>query len=234
MANLATWAIHLLTASGAALALVAALGTVHGEWQLVFAALGGAFIVDGIDGPLARALGVKERLPWFDGAALDFVVDYSTYVFVPALVVANGNLLPQPLAAVAGIVIAVVGALYFADKRMKTADNGFRGFPAVWNAVVYLLMIYRPAEAVTVAIIAAFAVTTFAPVEFVHPVRVRRFRVLTLLVTGAWAVLAILALTSNLDPVLPIKVALAVTSIYLALIGMILQATRKRAPGRTA
>ena len=72
------------------------------------------------------------------------------------------------------MVVAVVGALYFADKRMKTADLGFRGFPAVWNTVVFVLMIYRPPEVLTLAIIAVFAVLTFSPVEFVHPVRVKR------------------------------------------------------------
>lgn len=228
MSVLVAWAVHLLTASGAALALVAALAAAKGEWQLVFGLLGLAFIVDGIDGPLARAFGIKSSLPWFDGAALDFVVDYSAYVFVPALVVANAGLLPQPFAAVGGVAIAVAGALYFADTRMKTADNGFRGFPAVWNAVVYLLMIFQPPPLLTAAIIAALAALTFAPVEFIHPVRVVRLRTLTLAVTVVWGVLAIVALLENLDPGPLVKVALAAASIYLAAIGMVLQAMRAR------
>lgn len=232
MSNVPAWAVHLFTASGAALALVAALAVGEAAWQVVFVCLGAALIVDGLDGSLARALRVKERLPWFDGSALDFVVDYSTYVFVPALVLASGELVSAPYAQIAGIVVAVVGGLYFADKRMKTAEQNFRGFPALWNVVVYLLMVYRPAEAVTVAIVAALAVMTFAPVEFVHPIRVVRWRPLTIGVTIAWAILAIVALWDDLNPGLPTKAGLAAASLYLATVGMIMQATRPR--GQTA
>jgi len=228
MSTYLVWAVHLLTAAGGALALVAALAAGRGEWQLVFFALGLALVIDGVDGTLARGLRVKERLPWFDGSALDFVVDYSTYVFVPALVLASSGLLAEPFATGAGIVVAVVGALYFADTRMKTPDQSFRGFPAVWNTVIFQLMIYRPPEIVTLLVIGAFAVMTFAPVEFVHPVRVVRLRPLTLLITLVWAVLAVVALADNLDPPFALKLVFGAASLYLALIGIVLQLTRGR------
>src|SRR5689334_21054528 len=136
MSKLVAWAVHLLTASGAALAFLAASAAARGAWTTVFLCLGVALLVDGIDGPLARRLHVKERIPWFDGAALDFVVDYGNYVFVPAIVLGSNGLMSQPLATATGIVVAVVGALYFADKRMKTPDQAFRGFPAVWNGLI--------------------------------------------------------------------------------------------------
>jgi phosphatidylcholine synthase len=180
MEKLIVWAVHLLTASGAALAFLAAVAAARGAWPLVFLCLGIAFIVDGVDGPLARRARVKDRLPWFDGASLDFVIDYTTYVFIPAIVIANGGLISEPFATIAGVIVAVVGALYFADTRMKTAEDAFRGFPAVWNAVAYLLMIYKPPEVLTFGLIVLFAVLTFTPVEFVHPVRVKRLRPLTL------------------------------------------------------
>jgi phosphatidylcholine synthase len=227
MPQLTVWAVHLLTASGAGLALVAAVAAASHSWQIVFLCLGIAFIIDGIDGPLARWAHVKERLPWFDGSALDFVIDYTNYVFIPAYVVAESGLISEPLASICGIVIAVVGALYFADKRMKTAENGFRGFPAVWNAVVYLLMIYRPGEVVTVVAVVLFAVLTFLPAEFVHPVRVVRLRPLTLAVTLAWAVLSILALASDLQPGPVVGVAFLAASAYLGVIGVVLQLTRR-------
>lgn len=227
MPQLTVWAVHLLTASGAGLALVAAVAAANDSWQVVFLCLGIAFVIDGVDGPLARWARVKERLPWFDGSALDFVVDYTNYVFIPAYVVAESGLISEPLASICGIVIAVVGALYFADKRMKTAENGFRGFPAVWNAVVYLLMIYRPGEFVTVAVVALFAVATFLPLEFVHPVRVVRLRSLTLAVTLAWAVLSFLALVAGLQPGPGIGLAFLAASAYLGLVGIVLQLTRR-------
>lgn len=226
MNNLGVWAVHLLTASGAAIALAAAIAASASQWQLVFLLLGIAMIVDGIDGPLARRLDVKGRVPWFDGATLDLVVDYSTYVLIPAFVLAESELLSQPYATVAAVVVAVVGAFYFADTRMKTADAAFRGFPAVWNAVVYQLMVYKLPEPLTLVIIAGLAVLSFTPVEFVHPVRVKRWRPLTLAMAALWGILALVALYYNLDPGPVVVVSFAVVSFYFAVVGAILQFTR--------
>jgi phosphatidylcholine synthase len=227
MSYLPVWAVHLFTASGAALAIVAALAAGNGDWQLVFLCLGIALIVDGVDGSFARALNVKERLPWFDGGILDFVIDYTTYVFVPALVMMRAGLMPPLLGEIAGVLVAVVGALYFADTRMKTDDNAFRGFPAIWNIVAYLLLIYRPDAAVSFGIIAVLSVLTFVPIEFIHPLRVVRWRPLTIAVTILWGVLAIVALWENLDPGMAVKVAFAAASLYLAAIGIVIQALRR-------
>ena len=229
MEKIGAFAIHLLTASGAALALAAALGAARGQWRFVFLCLGIALIVDAIDGPLARRFNIKDRLPWFDGSALDFVVDYSTYVFVPAFVLATSSLLSDPYDLVAGVVVAVVGALFFADRRMKTESQAFRGFPAVWNGVVFVLMVFAPPEWVTLAVIGVCAVVTFAPVEFVHPVRVVALRPLTLAVTALWSILAIIALAEHLDPAPGVKIALLLATVYLAGIGAVLQFRRGHA-----
>jgi phosphatidylcholine synthase len=225
--NVNVWAVHLLTSSGAALSFAAAIAAEHKQWQLVFLFLGIAMIVDGIDGPIARWLDVTKRLPWFDGAILDLVVDYTTYVLIPALVLAESGLLTEPyIAAIAGIVVVVVGALYFADKRMKTEESAFRGFPAVWNAVVFQLMVYKFPERITLLVVAAFAVLTFLPVEFVHPVRVKRLRGLTLTMAALWGVLAVVSLAENLDPGPVVVTLFALCSLYFALIGVFLQVTQ--------
>jgi phosphatidylcholine synthase len=221
------WAVHLLTVSGAGLALVAAVAAARGAWQTAFLCLGIAFIVDGLDGPLARRARVGERIPWFDGSALDFIIDYANYVFIPAYIVAESGLISEPLATICGVAIVVVGALYFGDKRMKTDNYGFRGFPSVWNAVVYLMMVYRPSEAVSILLIAGFAILTFVPIEFVHPVRVVRLRPLTLGVTFGWAILSVLVLIENLQPGPVVAAAFLAASAYLAVIGAILQLSRR-------
>ena len=228
MINLNVWAVHLLTASGAAIALMAAIAAADAQWQLVFLLLGIAMIVDGIDGPLARKLDVKERIPWFDGATLDLVVDYSTYVLIPAFVLARSELLSAPYSIVAAVVVALAGALYFADTRMKTPDSAFRGFPAVWNAVVYQLMVYNLPEPLTLIIIAALAVLTFTPVEFVHPLRVKKWRPLTIAMSLAWGILALIALAYNLDPGPAVVIAFAGVSFYFAVIGAVLQFSRSQ------
>lgn len=225
-----TWAVHLLTASGAGFALLAALAVMRGAWVETFIWLGAALFVDGVDGPLARGVKVGERVPWFDGAILDMVIDYTTYVFIPALILARSDLMPPSLATPAGILVAVIGALYFADTRMKTREYGFRGFPAVWNMVVFVLMVFAPPPVFSALVIVALAALTFSPVEFVHPVRVKRLRPLTLGVTLGWAIFSLLAVVSELRPNQFVLLGLGVTTIYLTFVGAALQATRFRLP----
>jgi len=194
------FAVHVFTASGAALGLLALLAAAASNWPLMFAWLGIALFVDGIDGALARHVDVANRLPRWSGDTLDLVVDFTTYVFVPAYAVAAGGLVP-PLAAIPlAIVIVVSGALYFADRRMKTADNYFRGFPAVWNAPVFYLFLLRPDPWIAAAAIVLLAVLTFVPVPFLHPFRVRRFRTFSALLIVAWAALAVVALLRDMSP----------------------------------
>lgn len=227
MRTLPAWAVHLLTASGAALALFAAVATSLHSWQPAFALLGLALIVDGVDGPLARALKIDKRLPWIDGVILDLVVDYVTYVFVPALIVVDGPLLSPPYNAIAGVVVAVVGALYFADTRMKTSEAAFRGFPAVWNAVVFQLMVFQLPETANLAILAVCAILASTGIEFVHPLRVRRWRPLTLAMAIAWAALALVALIDDFHPPKTVVVAFAAVSLYFAGMGAVQQLTRR-------
>jgi phosphatidylcholine synthase len=224
--TLAALGIHFFTASGAALAVLAALAVMREEWVICFAWLGAALVVDGIDGPLARKMGVQTRVPWIDGAVLDLVVDYSTYVFVPALILARSHLLPGLLGDVAAVLVSVVGAIYFADQRMKTPQNAFRGFPAVWNMAVFVLVAVGPPAWLSILVLALCGVLSFAPVEFVHPVRVRQLRPLTLAVAAVWGVFAIAALFMNLEPTDTVRIGLTLTTIYLAGIGPALQMMR--------
>jgi phosphatidylcholine synthase len=217
------YAVHLLTASGAALAVLAAIAVAGLDWRAAFIWLGLALIVDGIDGPLARKLRVRERLPDWDGGTLDFVIDYTTYVFVPAIILALGCGLSGYLAALAAAMVAVSGAIYFADTRMKQDDNSFRGFPAGWNMIVFVLFVLAPHPAVVMAVTVALAVLTFLPVRFIHPVRVERWRPLTLAVSVLWLVVAtwIIAAKFDVSPVL--QGILLAASLYLFGVGAVQQ-----------
>ena len=200
VATLRAFAVHILTASGAALALLALILATGGQWTAMFVCLGLALVVDGIDGPLARAFKVAETLPRWSGEMLDIVVDFVTYVFVPAYAIAASGLLPHALAIPAGLVVVITGALYFADREMKTADNYFRGFPGVWNLAAFYLFLLTPPPWLAAVMVAALAALTFAPLRFVHPLRVRHFRTLNVALMVAWAALALLAVIRNLDP----------------------------------
>ena len=218
------FAVHVFTASGAALGLLALLAAAASNWPLMFAWLGIALFVDGIDGALARHVDVANRLPRWSGDTLDLVVDFTTYVFVPAYAVAAGGLVP-PLAAIPlAIVIVVSGALYFADRRMKTADNYFRGFPAVWNAPVFYLFLLRPDPWIAAAAIVLLAVLTFVPVPFLHPFRVRRFRTFSALLIVAWAALAAVALLRDMSPGSWVTGALCAIALYFLGAGLLRRA----------
>src|SRR3954463_13858068 len=218
--HICAFSVHVLTASGAAVALFALLAATHGNWPLMFLWLGVALVIDAIDGPLARALKVAEVLPNWSGETLDLVVDYTTYVFVPAYAVAAGHLMPDLLAIPSAAAILVSGTLYFANRQMKTSDNFFRGFPAVWNLVAFYLLLLRPAPAITAGVVALLAVLTFVPIRFVHPFRVRRLRTVTVALLTLWAALALAAVKQGLVPELWITIGLCALGGYFVLVGV--------------
>jgi phosphatidylcholine synthase len=217
----AAFAVHVFTACGAGCALLALIAAIEAAWVRMFLWLGLALIIDGVDGTLARQLRVAERLPRWSGDVLDFVVDFTTYVFVPAYAMTASGLLPPSAAVALGLVATVTGALYFADRRMKTADGYFRGFPALWNVVAFYLFLLKPAPWLGAAATAALAAVTFAPIYFVHPVRAPRWRILNLAVLAVWALLAALALACNFDQPIWVSALLAAIAVYFVIIGLL-------------
>lgn len=213
--------VHILTASGAGLALLALLAATRADWALMFIWLGVALVVDAIDGPIARAINVAERLPRWSGDVLDLVVDFTTYVFVPAYAIAVGGLMPDGIALAAGLAVAVTGTLYFADRNMKTKDNFFQGFPAVWNVIVFYLLLLRPAPWACAIVVTLFAVLTFVPVRFVHPLRVRRLRTLTVALLTLWAALAFVAVKQGLAPESWVTAGLCLIALYFLIVGLL-------------
>jgi phosphatidylcholine synthase len=173
-------AVHLFTATGAVFAMLAMLEAVKGDWPMMFLWLVVAFFVDGIDGPLARRYDVKTNAPLFDGVLLDLIIDYLTYVFIPAFALFTSGLLEGWTGWATIIVITFTSALYFCDTRMKTKDNSFSGFPGCWNMAVLVFFALQPGHWIILAAVIVLAVAMFAPVKFVHPVRTQRWRTLTL------------------------------------------------------
>jgi phosphatidylcholine synthase len=185
------FAVHVLTASGAAAALCALLEASREHWSAMFGWLGLALLIDAIDGPLARRLDVTRVLPHWSGDVLDLVVDFTTYVFVPAFAVATSRIVAPATALPLAAAIVISGALYFSDLRMKTDDNHFRGFPALWNAAVFYLFLLHPPPWLASLMMAALVALTFAPFHVLHPLRVVRWRAVTLAMMAAWGALAV-------------------------------------------
>jgi phosphatidylcholine synthase len=173
---LVAWAIHALTASGVVLAFLSVLAVEQQRWRLALLWLGAALIVDGVDGPLARRAGVTRWTPGIDGTTLDLVVDYVTYVFVPAVLIYRTGLLPPPYEVVAIAAILLSSLYTFARTDMKTDDNFFRGFPALWNIIAFYLFMLQPGQLAGLIVVSLFSALTFAPIYFVHPIRANNYQ----------------------------------------------------------
>ncbi|MCZ4259643.1 phosphatidylcholine synthase [Limimaricola sp. G21655-S1] len=207
--------VHLFTATGAVFAMLAMLEAVQDDWSMMFLWLVVAFAVDGVDGPLARKYDVKRNAPIFDGVLLDLIIDYLTYVFVPAFALFESDLLPGWTGWLAIIVITFASALYFADSRMKTKDNSFQGFPGCWNMLILVLFALSPNFWIILALVVVLAVTMFLPVKFIHPVRTKRWRAVSLPMALAWTFFAGWAAWVDFDPASWAHWGLVVTSVYL-------------------
>jgi phosphatidylcholine synthase len=200
VARAAGFSVHLFTASGGAVAVLALYAAIERNFASCFAWLGLALFIDGIDGTLARAARVQVTAASIDGAVLDLVVDFLTYVLVPVVALWRSDLMPTQVSFWIGLVITIASALYFADVRMKTDDLWFRGFPAAWNIIVLYLFVLRPPWILSAAILLAAAAMMFMPIAFVHPLRVVRLRALTIGMTIGWFVFAAIAVIQNLSP----------------------------------
>jgi len=211
----AAFSVHIFTALGAGIALIALLEAVREHWAAMFAWLGLALVVDALDGPIARRLDVARVQPNWSGEVLDLVVDFVTYVFVPAYAITASGLLLPVAAPLLGAGVAVTGALYFADRRMKAADNHFRGFPALWNAAAFYLFLLHLPPALSSLGVAVLIVLTFVPFHVLHPIRVVRLRGLTLSLLAAWAVLAIYVLARDFDVGISVTAALCAIAAYI-------------------
>ena len=200
VASAAGFSVHVFTASGGAVAVLALYAAIERNFAACFAWLGVAFFIDGIDGTLARAARVHVTAASIDGAILDLVIDFLTYVLVPVVALWRSDLMPTEASFWIGLVVTIASALYFADTRMKTDDLWFRGFPATFNILVLYLFVLRPPWLVSAFLLLSASALMFTPIVFVHPLRVARVRGLTIAMTFAWFALAAIAIFDKLAP----------------------------------
>ncbi len=219
IARLGAASVHLLTATGAVLALLALRAVKVGDWQMMFVWLGIALAVDAVDGPFARLVGVKIVLPRFSGERLDLIVDYLTYVVVPAFALTEATLLPEGTRLPAAIAILLSSLFHVADLNSKTDEGYFVGFPAIWNIVVLYLFVLEPVPLVSLAIVTFFVLLTFVPILAVHPFRVGRLRPLTCLVTLVWTGAAAVAVANPFPSPLWVQAVLLLSAVYFTGVG---------------
>jgi phosphatidylcholine synthase len=227
------WSVHAFTTSGIVLGFLALVAVLKGDATAAFMWLGLALFVDGVDGSLARKARVREYTPNFDGASLDLVIDFFTYVAVPALMIYWFNMVPVPFwfdtstwSLIAGALIMAVSCYTFANVGMKSSDYYFVGFPAIWNVVVLYFYLFNTGWLINLITVMALSVLTFIPIKFVHPLRVTHWREITVPITVLWAAMALSLIISGRNPDYAdviYKVQLVVfglTSLYFAWISL--------------
>lgn len=222
-AEIRAFSVHILTASGSFLALLSVIAAAEHRFVDMFWWLGLALLVDGIDGPIARKLSVKEVLPNWSGDTLDNIIDYVTYVLVPAFALYESGILGAPWSFVAAGLIVVSSAIYYADTGMKTDEYFFSGFPVVWNMIILTIFVTGAGPVVTSILVFGSVLLTFLPVHFLHPVRVKRLRTLNLGIFLLWCVLGGYSLLLHFATPMWVVVLFSATGLYLYFIGAVLQ-----------
>ena len=227
------WSVHAFTTSGIVLGFLALVAVLKGDAVAAFMWLGLALFVDGVDGTLARRARVKEYTPNFDGSSLDLVIDFFTYVAVPALMIYWFNmvavpwLLPtQTWSLICAALIMAVSCYTFANVNMKSFDYYFVGFPAIWNVVVLYFYLFNTGWLINLVTVIGLSILTFVPVKFVHPLRVTHWRNITIPITVLWAAMTLSLIISSRAPnysdwVYKLELALfALSSLYFAWISL--------------
>lgn len=226
--------VHLLTATGAVLSMLAMLAAVEGKWSMMFLWLVVALIVDGIDGPLARRYDTVSNWPLYDGVLMDLIVDYLTYVFIPAYALYTKGMLPHWTGLIAIMAIIYGSVIYFADTRMKTKDKSFAGFPACWNMVILVLFAINPPPGIVLATVVALTVAMFLNLKFIHPTRTPRWHRLNLGMAIVWLACAGNAAWLDFNEGFLAHWGLILSSLYLSFAGIAQQIFPASASDRMA
>ncbi|HJL57941.1 MAG TPA: CDP-alcohol phosphatidyltransferase family protein [Alphaproteobacteria bacterium] len=185
--KIAAWAVHGFTASGAVLGFLAIISIFNNDQTSSFLWLGLALLVDGLDGTIARKVGVSDKAPNIDGSTLDNVIDYLNYVIIPSLMIYWFQMVPNGWEIIIPASIFAVSLYTFANINMKTEDYYFSGFPALWNIVVLYFYILNTNHYINLIVIIFLSILTFIPIKFVHPLRVKKLRNITIFCTIIWS-----------------------------------------------
>ena len=227
---IAAWLVHAYTASGVVLAFLTVVAVMEGDTvQALWLGLA-TMVVDGTDGMLARYVEVKKRVPWFDGALLDNIVDYLTYAFTPMVLLWSAGYLGTGTSATVLAVVPLVASAYqFCRVDAKTDDHLFLGFPSYWNIAAFYVVVLDLRPTSTAVLLLVCAVLVFVPIGYVYPSRTTTLQGLTLALTTLWLVSYAVLLRQLPDPS-PVWLAISVAYIaYYVVLSLYLTARRSRA-----
>jgi phosphatidylcholine synthase len=224
----AAWSVHGYTALGAVAAFAGVLAVFHGRYRDAFLLMIGATLIDATDGVLARAANVKGLTPAFDGARLDDIVDYLTFVFLPMLVVYQSGLVLGWLGLVTVSLVLLASAYGFARTDAKTEDHFFTGFPSYWNIVALYLYAAQLPSVVNAAILLALFALVFVRIRYIYPTRTPVLRGPTIALGLLWAIM--MGVVTWQLPVVsrPLLIGSLFFPVYYTVLSFVLHARRAR------
>ncbi|QPK93690.1 phosphatidylcholine synthase [Actinomyces sp. zg-332] len=215
------WAVHAFTMSGVVWALLAFLSLYKHDVKMMFFWLLIALIVDGVDGSMARHAKVKEVVPWFDGTALDLIVDYLTYVFVPALFMYLLLPVPSQMWGMVVMIIVCISSMFcFCNTKMKSNDYYFVGFPAVWNIVALVFYIMQTSGWTNVIVTIILAVLHLSTIKFLHPFRVKTLRLVNISMVIIWCATSVILVYLHPLSSLPALIIWYISGMWIVGIGI--------------
>ncbi len=191
------WSVHLFTATGAVWGFLAMRAIFVHEWKLAITYMAIAIFVDGFDGILARWFDVKTYARGVDGALMDNIIDYFTYVVVPALFLIEAELVPAALALPCAISILLTSAYQFSQVDAKTDDSHeyyFKGFPDFWNVLVVYMLALELNPVLNFIFFVIFNILIFVPIKYIYPTRTIRLKKLTMGLSVVFGILALAGL----------------------------------------
>lgn len=230
--RLSAWLVHLYTASGALAAFFGTLAVVGSRYREAFLWMAFATFVDATDGVLARVADVKRVLPNFDGARLDDIVDYLTFVFLPVLLLQHAGALPAGWGVAVAAVVLLSSAYGFSSADAKTDDHFFTGFPSYWNIVALYLYAASLAQVINAVILLVLSVLVFVRIGYVYPSRTPVLKNLTVALGAVWAVMIVVLILMLPSVSRPLLVASLFFPLYYTVLSFALQARRSREPLR--
>ena len=186
MSKVPGYLVHLFTTSGVVCSFFAVLAADKGEFQIAFGWMFLAMVIDTLDGSMARRINIREMIPKIDGHYLDLVVDYVSFVFLPAIVLYKMGALPEPFNFLAVTLILVSGSYNFALANDTSDDGYFVGFPAAWHVLVMYFYLFESSPTVVGSIVGVAFVLHFVPLKFVYITKNIPYPVVTLPMILIW------------------------------------------------
>jgi len=224
------WIVHIYTATGAVLAFVMTIAVINARYRLAFLMMIVATVIDSTDGLFARLARVKEATPAFDGGRLDDIVDYLTFVFVPALLLFQAGLLPSRWDGVVVVAMLLSSAYGFSAADAKTDDHFFTGFPSYWNIAALYLFAAHLTPTVNASVLLVLSALVFVRIRYVYPSRTPILRGLTIALCAIWGVIVLQMVLMLPDVPRPLLLASLFFPLYYLVLSLVLNGRRVRRP----